>query len=485
MSNKVITRYAPSPTGLPHLGTTMYALLNYIYARQNNGEVIMRSEDTDPIRSKPEFEEAIKEGLAWVGIKFDKFVRQSERKDIYKKYIAKMVEEKTAYISREKNEEGIERDLVRFKNPNKIITFHDMARGDISVDTTDLEDFIIARDINSPLYHLTVVVDDFEMGITHIIRGEDGLANTPRQILIQEAIGAPRPIYAHYPFVLMSNKKKMGKRNGAVSLQDYRAQGYLPEAIINFTMLLAWHPKDDRELFLLEDLIKEFQLERIGKSGAILGDDKLNWFNKEYIKKLSESEFLKKAKSYINPDTKIIKKLSESEFDKLILQFRERINKFNDLNNLILGSANTTDSSFFSTTTEHLKTTPDSSIIQEKTIIVSGPNDYLLKDKDPIINDIKILIPKDVRKEDVVIYLKNIKDLIEKNDWGKIIEKNDENNLWMYASKEGRGKVLWPLRVALSGELKSSDPFEIMKLIDKDSSLRRIEKGIEKLIHLH
>src|SRR3989338_4551453 len=293
MSNKVITRYAPSPTGLPHLGTTMYALLNYIYARQNNGEVIMRSEDTDTIRSKPEFEEAIKEGLAWVGIKFDKFVRQSERKDIYKKYIAKMVEEKTAYISREKNEEGIERDLVRFKNPNKIITFHDMARGDISVDTTDLEDFIIARDINSPLYHLTVVVDDFEMGITHIIRCEDGLANTPRQILIQEAIGAPRPIYAHYPFVLMSNKKKMGKRNGAVSLQDYRAQGYLPEAIINFTILLVWHPKDDRELFTIEDLVTHFELGRMGKSGAILDEKKLDWLNREYMKKLPREEIEK------------------------------------------------------------------------------------------------------------------------------------------------------------------------------------------------
>src|SRR3990167_262776 len=286
MSNKVITRYAPSPTGLPHLGTTMYALLNYIYARQNNGEVIMCSEDTDPIRSKPEFEEAIKEGLAWVGIKFDKFVRQSERKDIYKKYIAKMVEEKTAYISREKNEEGVERDLVRFKNPNKVITFHDMSRGDISVDTTELEDFIIARDVNSPLYHLTVVVDDFEMKVSHVIRGEDGLANTPRQILIGEAIGAPRPVYAHFPFVLGANRQKIGKRNGAVGIREYREQGYLPEAVLNFCLLLVWHPKDDRELFTLPEMIENFELERIGKSGAILDQVKLDWFNREYMKKL-------------------------------------------------------------------------------------------------------------------------------------------------------------------------------------------------------
>src|SRR3989344_1319070 len=194
MGNKVVTRFAPSPTGLPHLGTAMYALLNYIYARQKGGEVIMRSEDTDPVRSKHEHEEAIKEGLTWLGIKPDKFYRQSERTDIYKKYIAKMVEEGTAYISTETNEEGKTRDVVRFKNPNKVVTFHDMARGDISVDTTDLKDFAIARDLESPLYHLTAVVDDHEMAVTHVIRGEDGLANTPRQILIQEAIGAKRPV---------------------------------------------------------------------------------------------------------------------------------------------------------------------------------------------------------------------------------------------------------------------------------------------------
>ncbi|HEY0220910.1 MAG TPA: glutamate--tRNA ligase family protein, partial [Candidatus Paceibacterota bacterium] len=300
MNDKIITRFAPSPTGLPHLGTAMYAILNYLYAHQNNGKVLMRSEDTDPVRSKPEHEKAIIEGLSWLGIKADDFYRQSDRLEIYKKYITKMIADGTAYVSRDTNEKGETRDVVRFKNPNKIITFHDSSRGDISVDTTDLGDFIIARDVNSPLYHLTVVIDDHETGVTHIIRGEDGLANTPRQILIQEAIGAKRPVYAHYPFILLSDRTKMGKRNGAKSIQEYMEAGYLPEAIVNFVILMAWHPQDDRELFTIPELLSEFQLERIGKAGAILDEKKLNWINKEYLKKLYLPERNKYIRERLN-----------------------------------------------------------------------------------------------------------------------------------------------------------------------------------------
>src|SRR3989338_598083 len=186
--SKIITRFAPSPTGLPHLGTAMYALLNYVYARQNNGKVIMRSEDTDPARSKPEFEKAIIEDLAWLGIKADEFYRQSDRLEIYKKYIKQLIDSGNAYLSKEKSEEGIENEIVRFKNPNKVITFTDMSRGEITVDTSDLKDFVIARSMSSPLFHLTVVVDDYEMGVTHVIRGEDGLATPPRKILSKKLL---------------------------------------------------------------------------------------------------------------------------------------------------------------------------------------------------------------------------------------------------------------------------------------------------------
>lgn len=433
MSQKVVTRFAPSPTGLPHLGTAMYALLNYIYARQNNGEVIMRSEDTDPVRSKPEFEKAIIDGLGWLGIKSDTFYRQSERTELYKKYIAKMITEGTAYISRETNEEGQVRDVVRFKNPNKVVTFHDMARGDISVDTTDLKDFVIARDVESPLYHLTVVVDDYEMKVTHVIRGEDGIANTARQILIQEAIGATRPVYAHYPFVLMSNRKKMGKRNGAVSLQDYMAAGYLPEALVNFTILLVWHPKDDRELFTIPDLIKEFQLERIGKSGAILDEKKLDWLNREYMKKLSTEEI--KENIFAN----LPENMRE---EKIIPLLMERISRWGEV----------------------------------KEIAEAGELDFFFKA--PEYDKSKLVfknIPLEKIKENLNLAIKALENLNENN----FNQEEIKSTLMLIADNlESRGELLHPVRYALSGKDKSPDPFIIAEIIGKNETISRLQKAI-------
>ncbi len=445
MSTKVVTRFAPSPTGFPHLGTAMYALLNYVYARQNNGKVIMRSEDTDPTRSKPEFEAAIKDDLKWLGIEADEFARQTDRLDIYKAYIQKLIESDKAYISNEKkiNEDGSEgpvRDVVRLRNQNKIVTFTDMARGEISVDTTDLKDFVIARDINSPLYHLTVVVDDFEMGVTHIIRGEDGIANTPRQILIQEAIGAPRPIYAHYPFVLGANRQKMGKRNGAVGIREYRKQGYLPEAVLNFCLLLVWHPKDDREMFTLSEIIEHFELERIGKSGAILDPVKLDWFNREYMKLLSEDELTKRALTYCS--TLGVEQPGISRYIPMLL---ERIDKFGDIP-VLLGKTEKTETN------------------QAKW----GELDFLLNA--PAVTK-ELLIGKSGAIEH------EIKQHLE---W---IMSNGTNRevVWPYAEQNGKGKVLWPMRVALSGKEKSPDPFALVTMLGNDESRARIRLALDVL----
>jgi len=440
INQKVITRFAPSPTGLPHLGTAMYALLNYIYARQNGGEVIMRSEDTDPARSKREFEEAIIEGLAWLGIRADKTYRQSERTEIYKKYIAKMISDGTAYLSRETNEEGKIRDLVRFKNPNKVVTFHDMSRGDISVDTTDLKDFIIARDINSPLYHLTVVVDDHETRVTHVIRGEDGLANTPRQILIQEAIGATRPVYAHYPFVLMPNRMKMGKRNGAVSLQNYRKAGYLPEAIVNFVILLVWHPKDDRELFTLQDLIQEFQLERIGKGGAILDEKKLDWINREYIKKMPVDERNRNIAEWL--EKLGYKNINEKIFDIVF----DRISKWSDIEKMEW----------------------------------EGELDYYFT---PPAIDAEKLVWKDSNAEETKKHLEKVKEILEKAESCSELGSATgiKSLIFDYATENGKGQVLWPIRVALSGREKSPDPFTLIYILGKNESMARLKSAMEKL----
>ena len=284
MKEKVIVRFPPSPTGNLHIGTARTLLFNYLFARQNGGRIVFRSEDTDRERSTKEFEQNIIDGLAWLGITYDDFSRQSERGEIYQKYLERMIEEGTAYVSEET--EGDSKTVVRFKNPNKQVVFNDVVRGDIGFDTTELKDFVIAKGVSEPLYHLAVVIDDYEMGVTHVIRGEDHISNTPRQILLQEAIGASRPIYAHIPLILGPDRSKLSKRHGATALSMYREMGILPEAMVNYLALLGWNPGTDQEIFTMEELITQFDLNKIQKGGAIFDQKKLDWVNKEHMKRL-------------------------------------------------------------------------------------------------------------------------------------------------------------------------------------------------------
>ncbi len=288
-TDKVVVRIPPSPTGYFHIGRARTALFNYLFAKKNGGEIVFRIENTDKERSKKEYEEDIIESLKWLGITYDSGpFRQSERGDVYKKYLQKMLDEGTAYVSQEV--EGDNKEVIRFKNPNSVLTFEDLIRGEISFDTSDLKDFVIARNIDDPLYHLTVVVDDHEMGVTHVIRGDDGISNTPRQILLQEAIGATRPQYAHVPLILAPDRSKMSARHGATSLRDFRAMGYLPEAFANYLALLGWNPGTDQEIFTMQELIEQFDLKKIQKGGAIFDQKKLDWVNKEHIKRLPPEE---------------------------------------------------------------------------------------------------------------------------------------------------------------------------------------------------
>src|SRR3989338_2202080 len=215
---KVVTRFAPSPTGFMHMGTVRTALFAYLFARQNGGTFILRIEDTDKERSKKEFDDAILDAMKWLGLGYDGEVyRQSERGAIYRKHIEKLLEEGKAFVSKEESaaaesaKDGKVRraEVIRFKNPNKVIKFKDLIRGDIEFDTTELGDFVIARSIDEPVFHLAVAVDDCEMGITHVIRGEDHISNTPRHILISEALGAPLPTFAHLPLVLAPDRTKL------------------------------------------------------------------------------------------------------------------------------------------------------------------------------------------------------------------------------------------------------------------------------------
>jgi glutamyl/glutaminyl-tRNA synthetase len=286
----IVTRFAPSPTGPLHVGGARTALVSYLYAKQTSGRFILRIEDTDKERSKPEYERDILEGLAWLEITPDETYRQSDRTDVYKKYLQSLVSRDRAYVSREQKRDGTgEIDVVRFRNPNTRVGWKDLIRGEVSFDTTELKDFVIAKSIDEPLFHLAVVVDDFESKVSHIIRGEDHISNTPRQMLIQEAIGAPRPYYAHLPLILAADRSKLSKRKHAecASLSHYRKTGILPEAMVNFLALLGWHPSasDASEVLSRDELLKQFELERVQKGGAVFDVNKLNWLNRHYQKR--------------------------------------------------------------------------------------------------------------------------------------------------------------------------------------------------------
>jgi len=420
----VITRFPPSPTGFLHIGRARTALFNYLYARKNNGKLIFRLEDTDKARSKPEFEQNFYDCLNWLGIKWDneKVVKQSEKTEIYQKYVHKMVDEGTAYLSKEDNGN----EVVRFKNPNKKVTFTDLIRGDITFDTTELEDFIIARNINEPLYHLTAVVDDFEGGITHVIRGDDGISNTPRQILIQEAIGAPKPIYAHLPLILAADRSKLSGRHGAVSVTEYKEAGYLPEALINYLALLGWNPGTEQEIFSMDELIQAFDLTKVNKAGAVFNPEKLKWFNKQYISKMSLDEF-KKVAALFTSDVN----------EKLWPLLKERTTILSELKDL-------SEFDFLSQKPDYQK---------EK-----------LNWKDTPANKAR---------------LEETKKLVESvTDFTK---ENVKAALWPLAEKEGKGEVLWPLRIALSGKDKSPDPFILCELLGKEESISRINHAISLL----
>ena len=263
--SKVVTRFAPSPTGLFHSGSYRTALFSYLYARQNGGQFILRIEDTDKARSKKEYEDNIIESLKWIGLEYDAFYRQSDNLPTHQKYLNQLIAEGKAYVSKEPargkdgapvlGEDGKEKmvEVVRFKNPGGKVKFHDLIRGDIEMDTTELKDFVIAKNLNEPLFHLAVVVDDFTEGVTHVIRGEDHISNTPRQILIARAIGAPEPTYAHLPLILAEDRSKLSKRKGALAITEYRDKGFLPEAVVNYMALLGWNPGTEQEIMSLKE----------------------------------------------------------------------------------------------------------------------------------------------------------------------------------------------------------------------------------------
>lgn len=442
MNNKtVVTRFAPSPTGFLHIGGVRTGLFSYLYSKKNNGKFVIRIEDTDKERSREEWVDSLIDDLHWLGLENNLLARTSDSYPTHAKYIQKMIDDGFAYISKETpKEEGQRDEVIRFKNPNKKVLFNDMIRGDVEVDTTDLGDFIIARSVNEPLYHSAVVIDDYEMGITHVIRAEEHLSNTPRQILLQEAIEAPRPIYAHLPLVLASDKSKLSKRKHGetVSLTYYRNRGYLKEAIINYVAMLGWNPGTDQEFFTIDELIKEFSLEKIQKGGAVFDVEKLKWFNKHYMDKLDRAVMIEEIeKRMIGTD------ISKDMLDRLVPTLIERISVFSDIDEMKEKG--------------------------ELLMYTSGP-EY----------EKESLIWKTSTQKETLENLKKVLEIFEsKDDFSS--KDTIKEYVWDYAEEKGRGNVLWPLRYALSGKDKSPDPFDLTYILGKNIAIERIKYALKKL----
>ena len=430
MKGNVITRFAPSPTGHLHIGGARTALFSYLFAKQNKGSYVLRIEDTDKERNKKEYEDAIFQAFQWLGITSDKEpVRQSERLNEHQQALQKLIEGDFAYEA-EDSESGSGK-VIRFKNPNKEITFTDLIRGEVTFDTTELKDFVIARNIEEPLYHLAVVVDDNDMGVTHVIRAEEHISNTPRQILILEALGYDRPTYAHVPLILAPDKSKLSKRHGAVSVVEYEEAGYIPEAVVNYLALLGWHPEDDREIFSMGELVKEFDISRAQKGGAVFDTEKLDWINKQYLEKVSDDEFEKNVAAFL-PE-----KYHGETLRKLLPLLRERISKYVDVRK------------------EELD------YFYERPAYKAG--DLVWKKSDATT----------AKKHLEWVYA-----AIESMEEKTYNETSIKEALWEYATNEGRGDVLWPMRFALSGKEKSPDPFVLAGILGKDESLSRLKDAI-------
>lgn len=327
------TRFAPSPSGFFHIGSARTALFNFLFTRQNGGVFILRIEDTNPDTSKKEYEDDIIESLKWLGFEWDEFYRQSERKDVYKKYLEKLFTKNKAYhcfcseeeleaqsqyrasigeppkysgkcgkLTEKEAKENLsrgEKSIIRFRAPEKIIKVKDLIRGELEFDTKLIGDFSVAKDMESPLYNFSVTVDDAEMNISHVIRGEDLLSNTPRQILIQEALDFSKVQYAHLPLILGSDRSKLSKRHNAPSVNEFRKDGYLPEAMVNFLAFLGWNPGDEREIYSLPSLTKEFSFERVQKGGAVFNVKRLEFLNGFYIRQRSTEKLTELCIPYL------------------------------------------------------------------------------------------------------------------------------------------------------------------------------------------
>jgi glutamyl-tRNA synthetase len=467
LEDKVRVRFAPSPTGFLHIGGARTALFNWLYARSNRGIFVLRIEDTDRTRSTDEYIDAILEGMKWLGLNWDEGpFRQTDRFEIYRKYVDKLLNEGKAYYCYCSPEElearrkeamsqgkplkynGTCRDLkepvpgvspvVRFKMPRDGQTIvDDVIKGTVSFENEQLDDLIILRSDGTPTYNLTVVVDDVDMEITHIIRGDDHLNNTPKQIQLYKAFGYMVPQFAHLPMILGSDKARLSKRHGAASVMAYYDMGYVPEALVNYLVRLGWS-YGDQEIFTQDELIDYFSFENVGKAAAVFNPEKLLWLNSQYIinspsEKLAELVIPFLVKEGIIPDGQVLNK-------------------------------------------EWLSNAVDTLKERSKTLIeLARSLRYYIADEIEFDEKARTKFLND-KSHDLLVELKDglalMPDFSEsaiETLFRSIVEKHDIK----------LGKLAQPVRVALTGGTQSPGIFEVLDVMGKEKALRRLDHAIK------
>lgn len=456
----VRVRFAPSPTGYLHIGGARTAIFNYLFARKNKGKFLLRIEDTDVQRSTKESVEAILDALKWLGLEWDEeVVFQSNRFEIYKKIACDLLEKGLAYrcyCSPEELEAKRKQALAEGKKPGydgtcrnrtdhpqrpfsirfkvkdmRAISVDDIIKGRITFDSSEIDDFIILRSDGTPTYNFCVVIDDNEMGITHVIRGDDHLNNTPKQILLYEALGYKLPDFAHVPMILGADRTRLSKRHGATSVTAYRDMGYLPWALVNYLVRLGW-AYGDQEVFDKGDLIEKFNIEDVGKSACIFNPDKLLWLNQYYIKNYPPSVLF----THLNPllEKKGYKVEFNSTFEKLIKSLQERSKTLLEMIDLM---------------------------------------EFYLKDEVQISDELY----KKFFDDDTKSYLEEISDELSKIEFDA---KSIEKVIRGYAERKGVKlvKVAQPMRVALTGKTVSPPIHEVLEILGKEKTLERIKRAI-------
>ena len=487
-SQKVVTRFAPSPTGYMHVGSLRTALFSWLWARKHGGTFILRIEDTDKEREVTGSIDHIIESLEWIGANYDEGPHkdgpnapylQSERLAKYREYASVLIDKGFAYTDpykeeevaefRKKAEENKEAFLyrnhrpgntevwdgtkpLRFKVPTiKRFEWFDHVFGELSAGEEALDDFILIKSDGYPTYNFAHIVDDIEMGVTHVMRGQEFIASTPKFLSVYEAFDVKPPEFVTLPSIMAEGgKKKLGKRDGAKDILDYAKDGYLPSAMINFLALLGWNPGDEREVMATQEIIDSFDIDRIQRSGAGFDEKKLGWINKEHLKKLSHEEQEEYIEKFISDGIKALPTYTNEMVHNITPIIIDHITCGKD----IMTMEEEGNLSYFFTQPSYIK---------EALCFKSSK------------------LPEDTKFEKLASYLSRVVEIINDIDTSDFNKEIIKEKLSAYAEEVGRGDVFWPLRYSLSGKDKSPDPFLLSEIFGKNETIKRVQKAIEIL----